>query len=194
MKKILFTGFAPFGGETINPSFEAVRRLPERIGDTRILREEIPVEYRGSEETLRELVLRLRPDLAVLCGQAGGRDAVTPEYCALNLDHAGAPDNAGEIRRYRRIREDGPEALVTPLPFSRIIDAVTAAGVPCRPSFSAGTYVCNHLYYTLLSMGVPGIFVHVPYLPEQVGGREGIPSLPLEEMTRALNAVAALLA
>lgn len=171
MKKILFTGFEPFGGEQINPSWEAVRRLPDEIGGARIIKAQLCVEYARSGEQLNALIAEHSPDIVVCCGQAGGRRAVTPEVCAINRDHAEAPDNAGVVRRYAEIIPGGANAYFTALPVEKLVDAVRAEDIPCAPSFSAGTYVCNHIYYTLLSVMQNGLFVHVPFIPRQVEGK-----------------------
>lgn len=184
MKRILFTGFEPFGGEAVNPSWEAVRALPDAV-----LKRVLPVEYEKSGETLRALIGELGPDLVVCVGQAGGRSAVSIECCALNRDHSEHPDSAGDIRLYRPIDPDGPAARFTELPVAQLVAAVRAAGVPCAPSFHAGTYVCNHVYYRLLSLPVPGLFVHVPYIPAQTVGKSA-PALALPDIARALEIIA----
>lgn len=189
MKKLLFTGFEPFGGESINPSWEAVRRLPDEINGASIIKAEICVEYARSEEQLRALIAQHAPDAVVCCGQAGGRRAVTPEVCAINRDHADAPDNAGEIRRYREIIPGGEGAYFTALPVETLVNAVSAEGIPCAPSFSAGAYVCNHIYYTLLSIMKNGLFVHVPFIPEQVEGKP-VPAVGLDKIARAVHIIA----
>lgn len=193
MKKILFTGFEPFGGEKVNPSWEAVRRMPDTIGGAQIVKARLCVEYARSAEAIRALIAEHKPDAAVCCGQAGGRRAVTPEVCAINRDHADAPDNAGEVRRYAEIVPGGESAYFTALPVEKLVDAVKAAGVACAPSFSAGTYVCNHVYYTLLSLMPRGLFVHVPFVPEQTAGREA-PSVELNDMAKALFIIAGAIA
>lgn len=193
MKKILFTGFEPFGGEKVNPSWEAVRRMPDTIGGAQIVKARLCVEYARSAEAIRALIAEHKPDAAVCCGQAGGRRAVTPEVCAINRDHADAPDNAGEVRRYAEIVPGGESAYFTALPVEKLVDAVKAAGVACAPSFSAGTYVCNHVYYTLLSLMPRGLFVHVPFVPEQTAGREA-PSMELNDMAKALFIIAGAIA
>lgn len=189
MKKILFTGFEPFGGEEVNPSWEAVRRMPDIIGGAQIVKEKVCVEYARSAEVIRALIAEHKPDVAVCCGQAGGRRAVTPEVCAINRDHADAPDNAGEVRRYAEIIPGGESAYFTALPVEKLVDAVKAAGLACAPSFSAGTYVCNHIYYTLLSVMPRGLFVHVPFIPEQTMGRN-VPSMKLNDIAKALAIIA----
>ena len=119
MKRILVTGFEPFGGETVNPSWEAVRALPEEIPGGRLVKAQIPVEYEKSGAELRRLLEKENPDLTILCGQAGGRKWVCVECCAINRDHAQAPDNAGEVRRYRPIAPEGPAAYFTDLPVEK---------------------------------------------------------------------------
>lgn len=193
MKKILFTGFEPFGGEKVNPSWEAVRRMPDTIGGAQIVKAQLCVEYARSAEAIRALIAEHKPDAAVCCGQAGGRRAVTPEVCAINRDHADAPDNAGEVRRYEEIVPGGESAYFTALPVEKLVDAVKAAGIACAPSFSAGTYVCNHIYYTLLSAMPRGLFVHVPFVPEQTAGREA-PFMELADMAKALFIIAGAIA
>lgn len=187
MKRILVTGFEPFGGEPVNPSWEAVRALPDEIPGASLCKARIPVEYRRAEEALLRLLETENPDLTFLCGQAGGRSRVSVECCAINRDHSDAPDNAGEIRRYQPIRPDGPAAFFTDLPVEAMVAAAQAAKVPCEPSFSAGTYVCNHLYYTLLAQGRRGCFIHVPYSAEQARGTQR-PCLEIPQMTRAILA------
>jgi len=193
MKKILFTGFEPFGGETINPSWEAVKLLPDEINGVRIIKVPVCVEYERSGEVLKTLIAEHSPDAVVCCGQAGGRRAVTPEMAAVNFDHAEAPDNCGEVRRYAKIDACGQNAYFTALPVEKMVEAVKAADIPCAPSFSAGTYVCNHIYYTLLGIMEKGLFVHVPFIPEQVVGKN-FPAIELEKIARAIEIIASVVA
>lgn len=193
MKKILFTGFEPFGGETINPSWEAVKLLPDEINGVRIIKVPVCVEYERSGEVLKTLIAEHAPDAVVCCGQAGGRRAVTPEMAAVNFDHAEAPDNCGEVRRYTKIDACGQNAYFTALPVEKMVEAVKAEDIPCAPSFSAGTYVCNHIYYTLLGIMEKGLFVHVPFIPEQVVGKN-FPAIELEKIARAIEIIASVVA
>ena len=193
MKKILVTGFEPFGGESINPSWEAVKRIPDVINGAEIIKVPVCVEYENSGLVLKQLIAQHNPDAVICCGQAGGRKAVTPEVCAINRDHADAPDNAGEVRRYREIVPGGENAYFTPLPVEKMVETVNAAGIACSPSFSAGTYVCNHIYYTLLSALKNGLFVHVPFIPEQVEGKN-LPAMPLEDIAKAVAMIAGVAA
>jgi pyroglutamyl-peptidase len=199
MKKILFTGFEPFGGEKINPSWEAVRLMPDETGGAAIIKAPICVEYAGSGPALRALIEKHAPDAVVCCGQAGGRKSVTPEMCAINMDHAGVSDNAGETRRYAPISRDGAAAYFTSAPVEKIVAAAAEMGLPCAPSFHAGTYVCNHIYYTLLDMVARektprmGLFIHVPYIPGQTIGRDA-PSMELRDIARVLETAAGIIA
>lgn len=193
MKKILVTGFEPFGGEKINPSWEAVKLIPDTVNGAQLIKSPVCVEYENSGHALRALIAEHTPDAVICCGQAGGRRAVTPEVCAINRDHAEAPDNAGETRRYREIIPGGENAYFTPLPVGKMVDAVRAGGIACAPSFSAGTYVCNHIYYMLLHAVKNGLFVHVPFIPEQVGGKN-LPAMELKDIARAIEIIAGVVA
>jgi len=194
MKKILFTGFEPFGGEAINPSWEAVRLMPDSAGCARIIKEEVCVEYARSGRDILALIEKHAPDAVVCCGQAGGRKAVTPEMCAINMDHAKAPDNCGEVRAYSPICENGPAAYFTTAPVKEIVAAAEAMGLACAPSFHAGTYVCNHIFYTLLQAVAEkktgmGLFIHVPYIPSQVEEKD-LPCMELTDIAKVLTVAA----
>ena len=186
MKRMLVTGFQPFGGESINPSWEAVKLLPDVIGGFELIKREICVEYEKSGAELRKLFAEFEPDHIVCCGQAGGRKFVTPEVCAINRDHAEAPDNCGEIRRYREIVPGGVPAYFTAMPVEKMVEAAKAAGCGVAPSFHAGTYVCNHIYYAALMLTSNALFIHVPFIPEQVEGKP-FPSMELSEIARAIE-------
>lgn len=163
---ILLTGFEPFGGASINPSWEAVSRVPDRIAGREVQRLCLPVVFGEAANLLREAIARSRPELVICCGVAGDRKAVTPELVALNYRHARIPDNAGNQYFGAPIDPDGPAARMTRLPIHALIDAVKAEGIPCALSLSAGAYVCNDVYYALLSceadFGHRGLFIHVP--------------------------------
>ncbi len=188
MKHLLITGFAPFGGETVNPSWEAVRRLPDVLGGVVLHKKELPVEFTAAADLVWAETERLRPDAVLCVGQAGGRDAVTPEYVAINLRHARIADTAGCRPQDEPVVPGGPAAYFATVPVRRMAAAGEETGVPCRCSYTAGTFVCNEVLYTLLhrlrDTEIPAGFVHVPYLPEQ-----GSPALPPEETVRALTAM-----
>jgi len=163
---ILLTGFEPFGGASVNPSWEAVCRVPDQIAGREVQRLRLPVVFGEAANLLREAIARLRPELVICCGVAGDRKAVTPELVALNYRHARIPDNAGKSYFGAPIAPDGPAARMTRLPIHTLIDAVKAEGIPCALSLSAGAYVCNDVYYALLSseedFAHRGLFIHVP--------------------------------
>lgn len=189
MKTILVTGFAPFGGANVNPSWEAVKALPEHIGDFCLVKLELPVVF---GEAARIAVARAEAEGAdaVLClGQAAGRAEVTPEYVGINLRSGEKSDNAGNCFREAPIVPEGPAAYFSTLPVMAMTEAIAGAGISAQVSYSAGTYVCNDVFYGLLhhfrNSQVRVGFIHVPLLPEQT--RAGEPSLPLETDIRALT-------
>ena len=158
---ILVTGFEPFGGAETNPSWEAVRLLPERICDRPVHTLRLPVTYHTSGDLLLAEIDRLQPSLTVCCGVAAGRNAVTPELFAVNWRMASMADNAGVLYSGEKINPAGPAACMTDLPLKDMVAALAAHQLPGRISLSAGSYVCNDLYYRLLSHR-QGVFIHVP--------------------------------
>ena len=189
-KKILVTGFVPFGGDAKNPSFEAVRLLPEVIGNARICRAELPVEFDRAGDRVTSLIDELRPDAVLCTGLAGGRKAVTPEVIAVNLRNARIPDNAGFQPVFEKILPDGPDGIFSALPVRAMTEALQADGIPAELSYSAGTYVCNEVMYRVLAHKqahfpkMPAGFVHVPYAAEFPHGEAF--SLPIEEIAKGL--------
>ena len=151
MKTLLITGFEPFGGEEINPSWEAVSRLPARINGYMLTKHRIPVAFGEAAETVIKMAETLSPDVILCVGQAGGRQTITPELVGINLRHGSIPDNNGYQPKDEPILSDGNDAYFSTLPVRRIAEAINAAGVPSQVSYSAGTYVCNEVLYTLLS-------------------------------------------
>ena len=186
--KILITGFQPFGGQRVNPAWEAVRKLPDVLGDKVLWKLEIPVTFGGAFDAVEAKAAEVDPDVILCVGQAGGRDAVTPERIAVNLQDASIPDNAGNQPVDLPVAADGANAYFTTLPVKAMAAAVRAQDIPCRLSCTAGTYVCNDVFYRLLhryrDTGKRVGFVHVPFLPEQ-----GSPNLPLNSIVRALQAM-----
>ena len=188
MKKLLITGFDPFGGATVNPSWEAVKLLPDQIGDWHLTKIEIPTVYGLAAQTILRIAQELHPDAILCVGQAGGRVAITPEVYGVNLRHARIADNAGNRPLAVPIIQNAPASYMSTLPVNDIVHAVRNAGLPCRLSYSAGRFVCNDLLYTLLhhyrGTNTKVGFIHVPYLPEQA--KEGQPSMPLDDIVNAL--------
>lgn len=194
---MLVTGFEPFGGETINPALEAVRRLEGRVltdshDSIQIVTAEMPTVFGKVIEVLHDAIDKQKPDVVICVGQAGGRYHITPERVAINVDDARIPDNAGHQPVDTPIVPNGPVAYWTKLPIKRIVSALQQAGIPASVSNSAGTYVCNHIFYGLMHLlatkytTIRGGFIHIPFLPEQVLNREA-PCMSLEDIVRGLE-------
>jgi len=195
MKTLLITGFEPFGGQPINPAWEAVAALPDVIGDWQLVKLRIPVEYGWGAACLLRKAAEVQPDAILSIGQAGGNAKITPEVVGINLRETGAPDNAGVLCSGTAIVRGGRDAYFATLPVREMVLAMKQASVPAALSYTAGAYVCNDVLYTVLhryhGTGVRVGFVHVPFLPEQA--KEGVPSLPLEDIVRGLTAAIAVL-
>ena len=167
--KVLITGFEPFGRICVNPSWEAVKQVAERPGKNVAVRKMLlPVEYEKCADLLLETAVQYRPDVILCVGVAANRSAVTPEYVAVNVKDSSTPDNAGKTCIFEKIIDEGDAALYTNLPITDVLDAIHSAGVPAAPSFDAGTYVCNNLFYRLMNdikyngKKIYGGFLHVP--------------------------------
>jgi len=186
MKKLLITGFDPFGGATVNPAWEAVKLLPEQIGQYHLEKLEIPTVFGKGGQTVLEAAARIQPELILCIGQAGGRSAVTPERIAVNIRDARICDNEGNQPVGLRVVSDGPAAYFATVDVMAMVESAQKAGYPAAVSNSAGAFVCNDVFYTLLHQfdHTPTRvgFIHVPWLPEQ-----GTPSLPLEQTAAALE-------
>ena len=195
--KLLLTGFTPFAGETINPALEAVKRVKPEIAGMEIVKLEVPTVFGESVRLVAEAIEREQPDFVLSIGQAGGRAAVTPERVAINVDDARIPDNVGQQPIDVPIFADGENAYFATLPVKAMTDAIRNAGLPSALSNTAGTYVCNHLMYGVLHhlhqnhKTAKAGFIHVPYIPEQTADKPGVPSMPLDDIVRALEAAIA---
>jgi pyroglutamyl-peptidase len=198
MMTILVTGFEPFGGEALNPSWEAVRRLGGDTGDARIECLLVPTTYAESIGTVTEAIDRLRPAAVVMVGQAGGRAELSIERLAVNCDDAQAPDNAGVLGEDAPIVSQGPTAYLATLPVKQIVAGLRSAGFPAAVSNTAGLFVCNHLFYGVLhhiathNLDTQAGFVHVPFLPGQVVGKPGTSSMSLETIVAGLDCIVAV--
>lgn len=191
--KLLLTAFEPFGGADMNPAQEAVRLVPERIGDVDIVKMDVPVVFGRAIDAVAAAVEREKPDAVLCIGQAGGRAALTPERVAINVDDASIPDNAGAQPIDRPIVPGGPAAYFSTLPVKAMVAAIRQAGLPASLSNTAGTFVCNHLMYGVLHLlatrcpGVRGGFMHVPFAPQQVTDRPA-PAMSVEDIARGITA------
>ena len=182
-KTLLITGFMPFGGDAVNPSWEAVSALPETVGAYRLVKRLLPVEF-GRAAALAIEEAEAIGACAVLCvGLAASRSCITPEVIGINLRSARIPDNAGAAPIDEPVAADGPAAYFSTLPVRIMTEAIVSRGIPAMLSYSAGTYVCNDLLYSLLhrfsGTGTRVAFVHVPRLSE---------AFPLTVLSDALRA------
>ena len=187
MKKLLITGFEPFGGEIINPSWEAVVRLPSEIGGYSLTKLLIPVVFGEGAEAIIKTARDICPDVILCIGQAGGRSAVTPELVGINLRHGRIPDNKGNQPKDEKIDIEGADAYFSTLPVRKMSEAISEAGVASQVSYSAGAYVCNDVIYTLLSTyrnsETKVGFIHIPYCAEQ--NKE--PFMDMQDIIKALT-------
>ena len=188
MKKLLLTGFEPFGGETVNPSWIAVSELADEINGYSITKLLLPVVFGEAAETVINRAEEISPDVILCIGQAGGRRAITPEMVGLNLRHAPIPDNKGNQPQDQSVIDSGENALFATLPIRKMAEAINASGALSQVSYSAGAYVCNDLLYTLLhrykGTDTRVGFIHIPYCTEQ--GKE--PSMEISEIVKGLTA------
>ena len=188
MKKLLITGFEPFGGEKINPSWEAVNQLPNEINEYEINKLRIPVVFGKASKTVISKAEEIGVDAILCIGQAGGREAITPELVGINLRNASIPDNNGNQPEDELIIEGGDCAFFSTLPVRKISKAINDCGIKSQVSYSAGAYVCNDVLYTLLAhfnkTETRVAFIHVPYIKEQ----HKEPSVSLDDIVKGLIA------
>ena len=192
MKTLLITGFEPFGGQTVNPSWEAVAQLPDTVGQWTLHKLRIPVEYGTAARQVIEKARELGAEAVISVGQAGGRGAVTPEVIGIDLREAAIADNAGLLCKGEPIEEGGPDGIFSTLPVREMVAAIGEKSIPAKLSYSAGAYVCNDVLYTLLrhfeGTAVRAGFIHVPYIPGQ-----GEPNMALGDIVTALTAAIEIL-
>lgn len=191
--KILITGFDPFGGEEINPAWEAVKRMKDNILGAEIVKMQIPTVFKKSVEMIHQKMKEIHPDVVLSIGQAGGRNHVQPERVAINIMDGRIADNEG----FQPIDEpnfaDGDVAYFSSLPVKAITEKIQSAGFPATVSNTAGTYVCNHVMYGVLyyiSREFPdtkGGFIHVPFIPEQVVSKPNYAAMSLQDIVTCLE-------
>lgn len=175
--KILLTAFDPFGGDKVNPALEAVKLVPDQIGNITVIKLEVPTVFKKSIDTVASAMNQVKPDVVLCIGQAGGRFDITPERVAINIDDARIADNEENQPIDQPIYEDGDQAYFTSLPIKAMVQEIRNAGLPASVSNTAGTFVCNHLMYGVLyhiakkHPTMRGGFMHVPFIPEQVVNR-----------------------
>lgn len=192
--KILVTGFDPFGKDSINPAIEAVKLLPDKIGDTDIIKLEVPTVFYESSAVIEVAIKKHQPDYVLNIGQAGGRMEMTPERVAINIDDARIKDNQGQQPIDQPIQPEGAPAYFSQLPIKAMVDYMKKAHVPASVSNTAGTFVCNHIMYQMIHFTMnhyPNIkagFMHIPFIPEQVVTQPNLPSMALEYIVKGIIA------
>lgn len=193
MRTVLLTAFEPFGGESINPSWETAILLDNaHLGDAKIITRCLPCTFSGSLNVLETLLQEIQPDIVLSLGQAGGRTDITPERIAINWDDARIPDNIGAQPCDEPIIAGAPNAYFTTLPIKAMTEALQQNGIPASVSYTAGTFVCNHVFYGLQHLAkqydiTQSGFVHIPYLPEQAAKIKGAPSMSRETLLKGLR-------
>ena len=193
--KILLTGFEPFNQETINPSQQIVNAFADaNIEGVELITAVLPVDRYEGPDTLIRTYIRNQPNAVVCLGEAGSQSAIAVERIAVNLLDFGIEDNNGIVVTDKPVQPDGPAAYFTSLPARKIVEAMQTAGVPATLSLSAGTFLCNQVFYTIMhylhnyQIAIPAGFIHVPQLPEQVVGKRPLrPSMSLDTLCRGIT-------
>jgi pyroglutamyl-peptidase len=197
--RVLLTGFEPFGGEAVNPAARAVSKLAGKsIDGYEIIARVIPTVFGKSAQAVQDAIREFEPEVVISVGQAGGTHSIRVERLAINLDDASIPDNEGNQPRDSAIVPDGPVAYWSTLPVRAIVETLTGNMIPAYISYSAGTYVCNHVFYATShfvaanKLPIKVGFIHVPYLPEQVVRKPHVPSMSEEMIVQALEIAVAV--
>lgn len=191
--KVLVTGFEPFGREKINPSYEIVKALPSEIEKTEIIKKEVPVVYGKSIESVIEEMKRTSPNIVIMLGQAGGRSSITIERVAINVNDSKTFDNSKKILKGEPVMKDGPVGYFSTLPIYDIVKGLLRIKIPAAISNTAGTFVCNSLFYGVMheiakkKLNIMAGFVHVPYLPVQTLKRPHLPSISFDDMVKGVK-------
>lgn len=191
--KVLITGFTPFGGEKINPSYEAVKLVNDKIAGAKVVKLEIPTVFRKSIEALDKAIETEKPDIVICIGQAGGRFEISIERIAINIDDARIEDNEENKPVDEAIYKDGENAYFSNLPIKAIVNKIRENNIPANVSNTAGTFVCNHIMYGLLYLinkkypNIKGGFIHVPFISQQVLDKRNMPYMTLNEIANGLT-------
>ncbi|NHK32765.1 MAG: pyroglutamyl-peptidase I [Asgard group archaeon] len=197
MKRVLLTGFEPFGGETINPALEVIKELAkEEMANIELIIMQLPVIFRKAYELLTKKISEVNPDLIISIGQAGGSVGISVEKVGLNFNDSKIPDNEGLKPKDELIISDGPAAYFTTINVRKTTNNLKKAGIPTIISYSAGTYVCNNLIYGALhfldttNKKTKYGFIHVPFLPQQVVTKKKVePSMSLMTIKEAIKII-----
>lgn len=190
--KILITGFDPFYEDVINPSIEAVKKLPDEIKGATIIKRQIPTVYKKSLYLLEDIIEKELPDVVINVGQAGGRSDITIERIGINIDDFRIKDNEQNQIIDEKIVQDGDDAYFTTIPIKAILKKLTDNKIPASISNTAGTFICNHVCYYMAYLSKTKYkhmktgFIHIPYIPEQVIGKS-LPSMNIDDIVQALK-------
>lgn len=193
-KRILITGFEPFGNNKMNSSEIVLKNLPD-FNFVELYKELLPVSFSRSVKTVIQLLNDIKPDIVIFLGQAGSRNSVDIERIAINIDDCRNPDNDGVMFKDTKIIENGPDALFSTLPVRSLSDAVLACNVQSKVSNSAGTFVCNHLLYSILyyikdnNLPVKAGFIHLPCLAEQKKDNLDMQSFSFKDLLRVMDVI-----
>lgn len=191
--RILVTGFEPFGGESVNPSYEAVQLLKDEINGAQIIKRSLPVVFGKSVEKLIDAIQEEKPNAVLCLGQAGGTSAISIERVGINLMDSSLQDNEGRAYEDETIFPDGERAYFSSLPIKAIVKRIRDNKLPAVISNTAGTYVCNNVLYGLLysiakrNSTLKGGFIHVPFIPEQVLDKPGKASMSLDDIVKGIT-------
>ncbi|MBQ9845947.1 MAG: pyroglutamyl-peptidase I [Oscillospiraceae bacterium] len=192
--KILITGFDPFDKEKINPAYEAVKLLPDKIGNAEIIKLEIPTVFGKGACSMEKAIEQHNPDCVICIGQAGGRSCISIEKVAINFIDARIADNDGNQPINTAIIPDGPTAYFSTLPIRAMAENIREHGIPAHISYTAGTFVCNEVMYRLLHFidtkyhHIRGGFIHVPYTAAQAASKpDGTASMDEKIIAKGLE-------
>ncbi|MFN4014591.1 MAG: pyroglutamyl-peptidase I [Reyranella sp.] len=191
------TGFDPFGGDEVNPSSLAVSRLKKKVGKVTVATAVLPTSYATSAKVLRQAIDQATPDIVLCVGQAGGRTELCLERVGINVQDARIPDNDGQQPIDVPVRAGGPAAYFATLPVKACVAEMRKAGLPAAVSNTAGTFVCNHILYSLMDIiashpaKMRGGFLHIPYVPEQAARLGGAPSMAVDDIVRGIEIILA---
>ena len=192
LKKVLLTGFEPFGGASFNPSSAVVSEIGKlQIAGIEVVTAILPVEFKRSAQILIELIAEHNPAIVISLGQAEGRDFIGPEQVAINLADARIADNAGVKIENQPINEDDADGYFSTLPIREIVSQISALGISAKVSYSAGAFICNEIFYAaqshLKGSQVISGFIHLPLAPEQASQFPGLPTMPISDQVTAIT-------
>lgn len=192
-KKVLLTGFEPFGGASFNPSGAVVQEIAEHgIDGIEIVTAILPVEFKRAPEKLIDLISTHKPSVVISLGQAEGRDFIGPEQVAINLADARIADNVGVKLENQRLNAAAADAYFSTLPIRAIVNAISALGISAKVSYSAGAFICNEIFFAAQSFlqgsTVISGFIHLPLASNQASEFPGLPTMPIEDQVSAIRA------